>query len=108
MLRLYGIERHGRITAVQLGFLHRRRAFAYAGGFDPEDAQVSLGTLLTAHAIMEAQREGCRWFDFLKGDEAHKLSWGAKRQEAFRRGGGGAARMWSRCSRAVGSRPMWR
>jgi len=85
MLRLYGIERHGRITAVQLGFLHRRRAFAYAGGFDPEDAQVSPGTLLTAHAIMEAQREGCRWFDFLKGDEAHKLSWGAKRQEAFRR-----------------------
>jgi CelD/BcsL family acetyltransferase involved in cellulose biosynthesis/SAM-dependent methyltransferase len=85
MLRLYGLERHGRITAVQLGFQHRQRAFAYLGGFDPDDAPVSPGTLLTAHAIRQAQREGCRWFDFLKGDEAHKLSWGATRQAAFRR-----------------------
>ncbi len=85
VLRLYGLERHGRITAVQLGFQHRQRAFAYLGGFDPNDMQVSPGTLLTAHAIKEAQRERCCWFDFLKGDEAHKLSWGAKRQEAFRR-----------------------
>ncbi len=85
MLRLHGLERHGRITAVQLGFQHRQRAYAYLGGFDPDDAQVSPGTLLTAHAIREAQREGCRWFDFLKGDEPHKLSWGATRQAAFRR-----------------------
>jgi CelD/BcsL family acetyltransferase involved in cellulose biosynthesis/SAM-dependent methyltransferase len=85
MLRLYGLERNGVVTAVQLGFQHRRRAFAYVAGFDPADAQVSPGTLLTAHAIREAQREGCRWFDFLKGEEAHKQSWGARGQEAFRR-----------------------
>ena len=85
MLRLYGLERRGRITAVQLAFAHRRRAYAYLGGFDPADALVSPGTLLTAHAIRQARREGCRWFDFLKGDEAHKLSWGAERLGAFRR-----------------------
>jgi CelD/BcsL family acetyltransferase involved in cellulose biosynthesis/SAM-dependent methyltransferase len=85
MLRLYGLERKGVVTAVQLGFQHHRRAFFYVGGFDPDDAQVSPGTLLTAHAIRQAQREGCRWFDFLKGDEPHKLSWGATRQAAFRR-----------------------
>jgi CelD/BcsL family acetyltransferase involved in cellulose biosynthesis len=85
MLRLYGLERKGAVSAVQLGFLHRRRASFYVGGFDPNDAQISPGTLLTAHTIKEAQSEGCHWFDFLKGDEAHKLGWGAKRQEAFRR-----------------------
>jgi CelD/BcsL family acetyltransferase involved in cellulose biosynthesis/SAM-dependent methyltransferase len=85
MLRLHGLERKGVVTAVQLGFQHGRRAFFYISGFDPADAHVSPGTLLTAHAIREAQREGCRWFDFLKGEEDHKKSWGAKRQAAFRR-----------------------
>jgi CelD/BcsL family acetyltransferase involved in cellulose biosynthesis/SAM-dependent methyltransferase len=85
MLRLYGLERNGIVTAVQLGFKRRERAYAYTAGFDPADGHVSPGTLLMAHAIGEAWREGCRWFDFLKGDEAHKASWGARPQRRFRR-----------------------
>jgi CelD/BcsL family acetyltransferase involved in cellulose biosynthesis/SAM-dependent methyltransferase len=85
MLRLYGLERNGIVTAVQLGFKRGERAYAYVAGFDPADGHVSPGTLLTAHAIREAWREGCRWFDFLKGEEAHKASWGARPQKRFRR-----------------------
>jgi CelD/BcsL family acetyltransferase involved in cellulose biosynthesis/SAM-dependent methyltransferase len=85
MLRLYGLERNGVMSAVQLGFRHRDRAYAYLAGFDPADAKVSPGSLLTAHAIRQAWHEGCRWFDFLKGEEDHKASWGARPERRFRR-----------------------
>jgi CelD/BcsL family acetyltransferase involved in cellulose biosynthesis len=75
--RLYGLDTGGRIVGVYYGFHFAGRAYAYLGGFDPEFASVSPGTILIGHALAAAQREGAREFDFLRGAEAYKYRWGA-------------------------------
>ena len=39
---------------------------------------MSIGTVILAHAIDEAVREGCITFDFLRGAEDYKYAWGAQ------------------------------
>jgi CelD/BcsL family acetyltransferase involved in cellulose biosynthesis len=50
-------------------------AYFYQSGFDPAQKSVSPGTLLVAHAIRNAIREGKKRFDFLRGDEPYKRRW---------------------------------
>jgi len=63
-----------------LAFLDRkRRSFCfYITGFDERYAALSPGTVIIAHAIREAIRNGYRVFDFLRGDEPYKFSLGAE------------------------------
>jgi len=77
MLRLYGLRIQGRVVGVYYGFAHRGRAYGYLSGFDPGSASQSPGSVLLAHAIHEAVREGCREFHFLRGQEPYKYAWGA-------------------------------
>ncbi|MFM7322406.1 MAG: GNAT family N-acetyltransferase [Armatimonadota bacterium] len=50
----------------------------YLGGFDPEYARWSPGTVLTAHAIrMAIERDRSERFEFLRGNERYKYKWGA-------------------------------
>ncbi len=77
-LRLRTLRVGARTAAVLYGFVRGGRAFAYIAGFDPELAQGSPGTLLTATAIEESIREGARSYDFLRGNEGHKATWGAR------------------------------
>lgn len=58
----------------------QRRWSYYIGGFDPDAAALSPGTLLVGHAIEQAQAEGAALFDFLRGAEPYKLRWGAAAQ----------------------------
>jgi CelD/BcsL family acetyltransferase involved in cellulose biosynthesis len=85
MLRLYAWRVAGRIIATFFGFTHRRRAYYYLGGFDPEFRRLSPGNVLVAHAIHEAIKEGATQFDFLRGDEAYKYRWGARDETTWRR-----------------------
>src|SRR5205807_436927 len=59
--------------------------YYYLGGFDPELARRSVGTLLTARAIETAVADGCREFDFLRGREPYKYRWGCIDRPHFRR-----------------------
>ena len=68
----------GRTAGVYYGLLHRRRAYAYLGGFDPDFAHESPGVVLIGHAIAEAADEGAEQFDFLRGREDYKYRWGAE------------------------------
>lgn len=77
-LRLYALRLGDETAAVFYGFLHWRRAYVYIAGFDPRFARLSLGTVLLAHAIEEAIREGAVEFDFLRGREPYKYRWGAR------------------------------
>ena len=77
VLRVYLLELAGRVAAVYYGFMHANTAYAYLGGFDPMFAFESPGTVLLYHAIREATREGAQQFDFLRGREAYKYTWGA-------------------------------
>ena len=54
-------------------------AYSYLTGFDPAFAFESPGALLLAHAVEEAIAEGAGEFHFLRGREAYKYEWGARR-----------------------------
>jgi len=78
LLRLYVLRIGSAIVGAYYGFRHRERAYAYLMGFDPEYAFVSPGTILFAHALEEAVREGAREMDLLRGDDRYKFGWGAE------------------------------
>jgi CelD/BcsL family acetyltransferase involved in cellulose biosynthesis len=76
--RMFGLCIDGHWAAVYYGCQHRRRAFEYLMGFDPAFAFESPGTLIVAHALQEALREGAQEFHFLRGEESYKYRWGAE------------------------------
>lgn len=85
MLRLYGVRRGGRFAGVFYGFALHDTVYYYLSGYDPELERFSIGTLLVAHAIEQAVREGAKTFDFLRGAEQYKYTWGAKDRMNARR-----------------------
>lgn len=92
-LRLYATRLRDdsgeRIVAVFYGFGFGDTVYYYLSGYDPELEKLSIGTLIVAHAIEEAQRDGAATFDFLRGAEEYKYAWGAtdrtnRRRQLFR------------------------
>lgn len=89
MLRMYAKRVAERIVAVFYGFALHDTVYYYLSGYDPELEKLSIGTLLVAHAIEEAVRAGATTFDFLRGAEDYKYTWGAtdrvnKHRQLFR------------------------
>ena len=78
VVRAYSMACENRLIGGYLGFLHRGRASYYLGGFDPEFAFESPGTILIGHAMRCAADEGAHTFDFLRGAEPYKYYWGAR------------------------------
>jgi CelD/BcsL family acetyltransferase involved in cellulose biosynthesis len=85
MLRLYVMRIRGCLAASFYGFEYLNRVYYYLGGFHPDFAAVSPGTIMLGHAIQEAIREGVGSFDFLRGAERYKYFWGAEDRLNFRR-----------------------
>jgi CelD/BcsL family acetyltransferase involved in cellulose biosynthesis len=88
MLRLYTLTLHDEVIAAFYGFAdthHGGRTYAYLSAFDPRFEDFSPGTLVIAHAIEEAMREGAGSFDFLRGREFYKYLWGATDRATLRR-----------------------
>jgi CelD/BcsL family acetyltransferase involved in cellulose biosynthesis len=88
VLRLLALRFDGEVIAVLYCLADPmdrapRRWYDYIGGFDPAFAAFSPGTLLLAHAIEAARREGAVEFDFLRGAEAYKYRWGATDRPMF-------------------------
>jgi CelD/BcsL family acetyltransferase involved in cellulose biosynthesis len=88
-LRMYATRAGQRIVAVFYGFAHAGTVYYYLSGYDPELERLSIGTVVVAHAIEQAVRDGAQWFDFLRGAEQYKYAWGAKdrinkRRQLFR------------------------
>ena len=76
ILRLEVLRLRGRIVAVIYALLTADRLCFYLGGFDPEGAYESPGTILMAHMVEEAAREKRREVHFLRGEETYKYAWG--------------------------------
>ena len=49
----------------------------YNAGVDPDARDLSPGVVMTAKLVERAIAEGCRRFDFLRGNEPYKYEWGA-------------------------------
>jgi len=77
MLRMYAIRCDERIVAVFYGFALHGTVYYYLSGYDPDLEKLSIGNILVAHAIEQAVRDGATTFDFLRGAEEYKYSWGA-------------------------------
>jgi CelD/BcsL family acetyltransferase involved in cellulose biosynthesis len=89
MLRMYATRCNDRIVAVFYGFALNGTVYYYLSGYDPELEKMSIGTILVAHAVEEAVRDGATTFDFLRGAEEYKYAWGAtdrmnRRRQLFR------------------------
>jgi len=74
-LRLHMTRVNNQTVAALYCFKFRNSYAYYLGGFAPELAKYSLGTVLTAHAMRQAISEGCTEFDFLRGNEPYKYRW---------------------------------
>jgi CelD/BcsL family acetyltransferase involved in cellulose biosynthesis len=85
VLRLYVLHLGAKSVGALYVFVHRRRAYYYLAGFDPEFKVFSPGMLLVGHAIDQAILEGAEEFDFLRGREPYKYGWGAADRATFRR-----------------------
>ncbi len=80
LVRLHVMRLEQRIISVVYVWVERGRAYSYLGGFDPGLARFSPGALSLEYAIEQSLREGARVFDFLRGEESYKASWGAQKR----------------------------
>ncbi len=73
-----------RISAL-FNFIYDGRVWVYNSGNDiSKHRNLSLGWVLTAHAIMQGIERDCHTFDFLRGDEQYKYRFGGQDTEIFR------------------------
>ena len=84
-LRLQSLRLDERIVAVVYALFAKGCAYYYLSGFDPEFATISPGTLTVGHTIRQAIGERVREFDFLRGRERFKYSWGARERPCYGR-----------------------
>lgn len=83
-LRVYRMLLNGVEAAVIYSFMDKERLYSYLSSFNPELARYSPGRVIILHAIKEAIREGAKEFDFLRGAEPYKYTWGARDRMTYK------------------------
>lgn len=78
LLRIFSLCCAGRIAAVILAFRYRKTIFSYLSAFDPAYEAFGFGRELLFHALRHAHEEGFEAWNFLRGEEPYKFSWGAQ------------------------------
>jgi CelD/BcsL family acetyltransferase involved in cellulose biosynthesis len=79
LLRFFVIRFREQIAAVILSFPFRNKIFSYMSAFDPACEQFGFGRKLLFESIQHCYANGMRVWNFLRGDEPYKFSWGAER-----------------------------
>lgn len=82
--RLAFLEADGQKLAGAIGFRFRDRFLLYNSAYDHAHSAMSPGMVLVAELIRSAIDEGCRAFDFLKGDLPYKYRFGARPRQVSR------------------------
>lgn len=77
-LRLLWLEVEGQPAAVEFDLLGSDTLYYYQTGMNPELSEISPGWLLQIASLKRAIDDGLRYFDFLRGDEEYKATWGAE------------------------------
>lgn len=77
-LRLQWLEVRREPAAIEIGLRGGDTLYYYQTGMNPNLAEISPGWLLQVVSIKRAIDDGIACFDFLRGDEAYKASWGAQ------------------------------
>ena len=84
VLEIHRLRIKGRTIAIIYSLKDRGTVSCYMQGFDPAYAALSPGTQLMFAVIEEAQEQGFRRFDFLRGQETYKQHWRAEAQPTYR------------------------
>jgi CelD/BcsL family acetyltransferase involved in cellulose biosynthesis len=71
-----------RPIAAQVGLIDYLKStfYCYFTGYDEEFAKLSPGTVMFAHTIQYATEHGLRTCDFLMGEDAYKMAFGARQR----------------------------
>ncbi len=80
VLRLLWTELDGRPVAAEYAFTGEKTVYYYQTGLDPAACGADPGWLGMIGSLSRAIDENHRWFDFLRGEEPYKASWGAAPQ----------------------------
>lgn len=75
-LRLHLLTLNGITAAAYYAFLCDGYAGFYTCGFHPDFSRYSVGKVLLAKVIDDAEREGASIFDFMRGGESYKAEFG--------------------------------
>lgn len=78
MLKIFSLTFCGRITAIILALCNRTTIFSYLSAFDPEYETYGFGRELISQALRYAHEYSYKRWDFLRGAEPYKFSWGAR------------------------------
>jgi len=76
-LQLYWVEIDGKPAVAEYLLSGGEVVYCYQSGLDPDAMHLSPGQLGNMMGIRHAIGQGCRAFDFLRGDEAYKAHWRA-------------------------------
>jgi CelD/BcsL family acetyltransferase involved in cellulose biosynthesis len=77
-LRMNWIELDARPMSVEYALSGGGIVYYYQGGFEPELSADGPGWISNAMALKLAVDDGYRGYDFLRGNESYKASWGAE------------------------------
>jgi len=81
-LKIFSLQIDGVTRAVQIGYLYQERFYQMQEGFDP-DGSGGLGNVLRHAVINWCIINKVKEYDYLSGDEEHKLKWGAVRSTGY-------------------------
>ncbi len=78
MLRIFELTYKGKTAAIVMTFLYGDTIFSYTSAFDPTYDALGLGRNLLHGAFQYCFQNGIQTWNFLRGEEPYKASWGAK------------------------------
>ncbi len=76
-LRFFAIRFREEVAAVIMAFRYKNKIYAYMSAFDPDYETLGFGRTLLYEGFRHAYAEGYGAWNFLRGDEPYKASWGA-------------------------------
>ena len=79
MVRFFSLRLRDQVIAISLGFPYRNTLYSYLSAFDPQYEILGFGRQLLYESVLHAFDQRYTAWNFCRGDEAYKASWGAKR-----------------------------
>lgn len=76
--RIFTLHWKNEIVAITAGFLRGDRVYSYLSAFDPQYEILGFGRYLLYRSLQWARDQGFQYWDFLRGEESYKASWGAQ------------------------------
>lgn len=79
ILRVFSVRFRGELAAISVGFLYKSKLYSYLSAFDPEYEILGFGRRLLHDSLRDAYEQGYKAWNFCRGEEPYKISFGAER-----------------------------